>query len=96
MLNVQVLAAKALIGDPVRNRRGVEIGEVADILVNPVTSSVDYVVVSLREREKQCAVPFPDLNLIGEEGYCLIDADAERFYNSTRTIDFCGKSFYSI
>lgn len=96
MQSVHVLAAKALIGDPVKGRRGVELGEVADILVNPETSKVDYAIVSLYQLEKQFAVPFPDLSLIGEEGYCHIDVEADEVYKSQRTINFCGKNFYSI
>lgn len=95
MLDVQILTAKATIGDPVKNTHGVNLGTISNVLVDKERASVDFAVIISTENNKEIAVPFDELELQGEEGYFLLDLDKDHFNNPPGVVSYNGKSYLS-
>lgn len=96
MLHVKVLAAKASIGDSVRNHQGVHLGEIVDILFDPNTMDIDYAVMSSSVVEKDFVVPFEQLKLIGEQGYFLLNSDNADFVAADCRLTYQGREYFTI
>jgi len=96
MLNVKVLAAKANIGDAVKNIEGEILGEIVDILFNPNSLDVEYGVVNYKEDGKLFAIPFSMLDFCGEEGYFLLPVSKALMQETNSFITYQGNMYYSL
>jgi sporulation protein YlmC with PRC-barrel domain len=96
MLHVKVLAAKASIGDSVRNNQGENLGEIVDILYDPNTMDIDYAVMSSSLGKKKFVIPYEHLQLIGEKGYFLLDSVQEDFIDADCRVIYQGKEYFTI
>lgn len=96
MLHVKVLAAKASIGDSVRNHQGENLGEIVDILYDPNTMDIDYAVMSSSIVKKKFVIPYEHLQLIGEKGYFLLDSSQTDFTDTNCRVIYQGKEYYTI
>ncbi|HEY8401420.1 MAG TPA: PRC-barrel domain-containing protein, partial [Cytophagaceae bacterium] len=83
----QILTARSIIGDKVRNAEGVELGEITEILINSDTAKVEYGVLSfggfLGVGNKNIAVPYEAFTLKNDEGYFVLNVDQETLENAT-------------
>ena len=81
-----LLSAGSLIGNTVCNRQAEELGDIKDLMLNTVTGSVCYAVVSaggfLSMGEKLYAVPWSALTLDTMNKRFVLDVDVERFKNA--------------
>ena len=79
-------AASKLIGDPVVNPRGENLGKIEDLVIDPKTSRIDYAVLSfggfLGMGDKLFAVPMQALKLSREDKWFILDVDKERLKNA--------------
>lgn len=79
-------AASKLIGDPVVNPRGENLGKIEDLVIDPKTSRIDYAVLSfggfLGMGDKLFAVPLEAMKLSPEERRFILDVDKERLKNA--------------
>src|SRR5437870_8006946 len=78
----EAITAKKLIGDPVVNRRGEDLGKIEDFVIDPKSGRVDYAVLSfggfLGMGDKLFAVPLEAMKLSREEKRFILDVDKER------------------
>ena len=78
----EALTARRLIGDPVVNRRGEDLGKIEDFVIDPRNGRVDYAVLSfggfLGMGDKLFAVPLEAMKLSREEKRFILDVDKER------------------
>jgi sporulation protein YlmC with PRC-barrel domain len=74
--------ASRLIGDPVVNSNGDDLGKIEDLVIDPISGRVDYAVLSfggfLGMGEKLFAVPLEAMKLSPEEKRFILDVDKER------------------
>lgn len=74
--------ASKLIGDPVVNSNGDDLGKIEDFVIDPRSGRVDYAVLSfggfLGMGEKLFAVPLEAMKLSREEKRFILDVDKER------------------
>ncbi len=98
MLGINVLTAKANIGDPVKNGDDQYLGEIADVLYDPESQIVEYAVVEYSEGEgrKSFAIPFGQLAFNGEEGFFLWDVQKEFLDRVDSRIDYQGYLYYVV
>ena len=75
-------AASKLIGDPVVNLRGEDLGKIEDLVIDPNSGRVDYAVLSfggfLGMGDKLFAVPLEAMKLSPEDKRFILDVDKER------------------
>jgi len=80
------LSATTLIGDPVVNRNGENLGKIEDLMIEPERSRVSYAVLSfggfLGMGNKLFAVPLQAMRLSREEKRFVLDVDKERLKNA--------------
>ena len=80
------LSATTLIGDPVVNRKGENVGKIEDLMIEPERSRVSYAVLSfggfLGMGNKLFAVPLQAMRLSREEKRFVLDVDKERLKNA--------------
>jgi sporulation protein YlmC with PRC-barrel domain len=80
------LSATTLIGDPVVNRVGENLGKIEDLMIEPERSRVSYAVLSfggfLGMGNKLFAVPLQAMKLSREEKRFVLDVDKERLKNA--------------
>ena len=78
--------ASKLIGDPVVNPRGENLGKIEDLVIDPKNSRIDYAVLSfggfLGMGDKLFAVPLEAMKLSPEERRFILDVDKERLKNA--------------
>jgi sporulation protein YlmC with PRC-barrel domain len=78
----EALTARRLIGDPVVNPRGEDLGKIEDFVIDPKNGRVDYAVLSfggfLGMGDKLFAVPLEAMRLSREEKRFILDVDKER------------------
>jgi sporulation protein YlmC with PRC-barrel domain len=78
----EALTARRLIGDPVVNPRGEDLGKIEDFVIDPKNGRVDYAVLSfggfLGMGDKLFAVPLEAMRLSLEEKRFILDVDKER------------------
>ena len=78
----QSLAATKLIGDPVVNRKGEDLGKIEDFVIDPRTGRVDFAVLSfggfLGMNDKLFAVPLEAMKMSLEDKRFILDVDKER------------------
>jgi sporulation protein YlmC with PRC-barrel domain len=76
------LSATTLIGDPVVNPRGEDLGKIEDFVIDPKTGRVDFAVLSfggfLGVGDKLFAVPLEAMKMSPEEKRFILDVDKER------------------
>jgi len=76
------LTATKLIGDPVVNPKGEDLGKIEDFVIDPKSGRIDYAVLSfggfLGMGDKLFAVPLEAMNLSREEKRFILDVDKER------------------
>jgi len=80
------LSATTLIGDPVVNRNGENLGKIEDLMIEPERSRVSYAVLSfggfLGMGNKLFAVPLQAMKLSREDKRFVLDVDKERLKNA--------------
>jgi len=80
------LTAAHLIGDPVVNPKGEDLGKIEDFVIDPTTARIDYAVLSfggfLGMGDKLFAVPIEAMKLSPEEKRFILDVDKERLKNA--------------
>jgi len=80
------LSATTLIGDPVVNRKGENVGKIEDLMIEPERSRVSYAVLSfggfLGMGNKLFAVPLQAMKLSREDKRFVLDVDKERLKNA--------------
>ena len=80
------ISAHAVIGDPVVNRQGENLGKIEDLVIDPLSARVDYAVLSfggfLGMGDKLFAVPIEALKLSREEKRFILDVEKERLKNA--------------
>ena len=80
------LSATTLIGDPVVNRNGENLGKIEDLMIDPERSRVSYAVLSfggfLGMGNKLFAVPLQAMRLSREDKRFVLDVDKERLKNA--------------
>lgn len=80
------ISANAVIGDPVVNRQGENLGKIEDLVIDPLSARVDYAVLSfggfLGMGDKLFAVPIEALKLSREEKRFILDVEKERLKNA--------------
>lgn len=80
------LSASTLIGDPVVNRKGEDLGKIEDLMIDPEQGRVNYAVLSfggfLGMGDKLFAVPMQALKLSREDKKFILDVDKERLKNA--------------
>lgn len=96
MLDINVLTAKANIGDPVKNMDDQYLGEIADILYNSESRIVEYAVVDYLDGNKSFAIPFARLKFNGEEGFFLWDVQKELLDTIDSRLDYQGCVYYTV
>jgi hypothetical protein len=96
MLNPKVLAAKACIGDPVRNLKGEHLGYIKDILFDRESIEVSFAVLDYNHGEKEFAVPYPLLNFIGEEGFFELNIQVKELVNCNTFLNYQFKNYYQL
>ncbi len=96
MLDINVLTAKANIGDPVKNKDDQYLGEIADILYDPESRIVEYAVVDYSDGNKSFAIPFGRLKFNGEEGFFLWDVKKEVLDTIDSKLDYQGYLYYTV
>ena len=76
------LSATTMIGDSVVNPKGESLGKIEDFVIDPLSSRVDYAVLSfggfLGVGDKLFAVPLEALKLSREEKQFILDVEKER------------------
>lgn len=76
------MTAGKLIGDPVVNPKGEDLGKIEDFVIDPKTGRIDYAVLSfggfLGMGDKLFAVPIEAMKLSTEERRFILDVDKER------------------
>jgi sporulation protein YlmC with PRC-barrel domain len=74
--------ASKLIGDPVVNPKGEDLGKIEDLVIDPKSGRVDFAVLSfggfLGMGDKLFAVPLEAMRLSPEEKRFILDVDKER------------------
>ncbi|MEO8190271.1 MAG: PRC-barrel domain-containing protein [Acidobacteriota bacterium] len=74
--------ATKLIGDPVVNRKGEDLGKIEDLVIDPTSGRIDYAVLSfggfLGMGDKLFAVPLEAMKLSPEDKRFILDVDKER------------------
>ena len=97
MNDSNIVSAKAIIGDKVKNNEDQLIGELKELLVDPAQGKVEYGVVSvggvMGVGAKQIAVPYEAL-VFHSEGYFSLNVDKETLDKATSTIDYNGKTYF--
>ncbi len=85
-VNPQVLTAKTLIGDKVRNEQGENLGEIQDLMIDLDRGCIAYAVLSfggiLGMGDKLFAVPWQALDLQPEEHMFVLNVDKETLKNA--------------
>ena len=80
------LSATTLIGDPVVNRNGENLGKIEDLMIEPERSRVSYAVLSfggfLGMGNKLFAVPLQAMELSRADKRFVLDVDKERLKNA--------------
>ena len=80
------LSATTLIGDPVVNRNGENLGKIEDLMIDHERSRVSYAVLSfggfLGMGNKLFAVPLQAMRLSREDKRFVLDVDKERLKNA--------------
>jgi sporulation protein YlmC with PRC-barrel domain len=93
-----ILAAKSIIGDKVRNNEGEDLGSVKELLIDPQSGKVEYGVISygglMGMGTKEIAVPYEAFTPIKENDYFILNVDRETFENASSQIEYDGKSYY--
>lgn len=78
----RALTASRLIGDPVVNGKGEDLGRIEDLVIDPKSGHIDYAVLSfggfLGMGDKLFAVPLEAMRLSPEERRFILDVDKER------------------
>jgi sporulation protein YlmC with PRC-barrel domain len=78
---VQRLTATSIIGDPIENAEGENLGKIDDLMINLQTGEVEYVVIEsgaiLGVGGKLFAVPFKELRLNVDTEVFLLHRDKE-------------------
>ena len=84
--NRTTLSASTLIGDPVVNRKGEDLGKIEDIMIDPENGRVGYAVLSfggfMGMGDKLFAVPMQAMKLAREDKRFVLDVDKERLKNA--------------
>ncbi|MFC2926354.1 PRC-barrel domain-containing protein, partial [Hyphobacterium vulgare] len=77
-----LLSSSSISNDGVVNATGDELGQIEDLMIDPVTGRVDYAVLSfggfLGIGDKYFAVPFDQLAVDRENKRMVLDVDRER------------------
>lgn len=80
------ISANAVIGDPVVNLKGENLGKIEDLVIDPLSARVDYAVLSfggfLGMGDKLFAVPIEALKMSREEKRFILDVEKERLKNA--------------
>ena len=80
------LSATTLIGDPVVNRAGENLGKIEDLMIEPELGRVSYAVLSfggfLGVGNKLFAVPMQAMRLSRENKKFVLDVDKDRLKNA--------------
>jgi len=80
------LSASTLIGDPVVNRSGENLGKIEDLMIDPELGRVSYAVLSfggfLGVGNKLFAVPMQAMKLSRQDKRFILDVDKERLKNA--------------
>jgi sporulation protein YlmC with PRC-barrel domain len=78
----EVLSAKTIIGDEVKNRAGEDLGKIEELMIDLDNGKVAYAVLSfggfLGMGDKLFAIPFQSLQLDADRHHFLLDVDKER------------------
>lgn len=78
----QLLSAKTMMKDPVRNRQDEDLGKIEEFMINPQTGCIAYAVLSfggfMGMGDKLFAVPMEALKLDQENKRFVMDIDQER------------------
>jgi sporulation protein YlmC with PRC-barrel domain len=81
-----VLSATTLIGDQVTNPQGENLGDIKELMIDPVSGHVAYAVLSfggfLGMGDKLFAIPFSSLRLLPEKETFVLDVPKERLKNA--------------
>lgn len=81
-----VLSASTLIGNPVRNRAGEDLGKIEEIMLDTQHNRISYAVLSfggfLGIGDKLFAVPWEALEVDGDDHCCVLDVAKERLENA--------------
>jgi len=82
----RTLSATTLIGDRVVNRKGEDLGNIEDLMIDPEQGRVGYAVLSfggfLGMGDKLFAVPMQALQVSREDKQFILDVDKERLKNA--------------
>lgn len=77
-----LLSSSSITSDNVVNGAGEDLGEIKDLMVDPVTGKVDYAVLSfggfLGMGDKYFAVPFDQLGVDRDNHRMVLDVDKDR------------------
>lgn len=81
-----ILSATTLIGDPVKNSAGEDLGELEDIMIDLESGRIDYAVIArggiLGIGDKLFAIPWSSLHVDLEDESIRLDIDEERLENA--------------
>lgn len=85
-MTTNLLSSSTMMGTSVTNRAGENLGDVKDIMIDPTTGSVAYVVVSfggfLGIGDKYFAVPMEAFQINREMEEFILDVDKEKLKNA--------------
>lgn len=81
-----ILSATTLVGDPVKNSAGEDLGELEDLMIDLDTGRISYAVISfggfLGMGDKLFALPWSSLRVDLEDKSIRVDIDKERLENA--------------
>lgn len=82
----RVLSAGSIIGDPVRNTRGEDLGEIKELMVDLSEGRIAYAVLSfggiLGIGDKLFAIPWQAFSVSQEEKALVLDVEKEKMENA--------------
>jgi sporulation protein YlmC with PRC-barrel domain len=83
---VKRLAATSIIGDPVENPNGEELGKIDDVMINLNSSSIEYVVIEFGAffgiGGKLFAIPYQELKINPNRRAYVLNRDKDYLKNS--------------